>query len=731
MSLASSIGLASGLNYDDLISKLVQANSRPIGLLQNQQNLIKNRQQSLQGINQALVKLQDAISSLNDEKDFTRRTANIGNGDLATIAATSDAPEGSFSLKVLQLAREHRVASQGVATQDATPIASGAGVFTYQIGSGTVKSISVSATTTLAQLRDAINSASSSTGVRASIVNDGTATNPFRLTLTASQGGAANQIKILANDTSLNFATKSIEAAAAAATNAFNGTVTSSGTYTGTGTKNVVVKVTTGGAVGTAKFKVSTDGGLTFGADNQFTTSASAQDISGGLGVNIAFGAGTTNFTAGDTFTIDAFDPTLQTGQDALIEIDGVQISRSSNTFSDAIDGVTITAKKVDAAATTVSIQNDNQNVNGLVLAFTQAYNSLLDTIEKVSSYDQKANKRGPLFGDSGVRLIRSSLSTIATGGVEGLSSGNTLGAIGIAVGSTGRLTVDTAKLSKALSDDFGTIKQIFSVLGRSTSTGFSFDSLTEATAPGTYAVNISTVAQRAKVTSAQAVAPAGITADETLIFTANGKTKTIVIGAGSTAASTASRLADFFETEGLGLKASTVDGKLLIESEEYGSAQKFTVVSDKDGAINTQLGIGTVTQSVAGVDVAGTIGGLAASGTGRSLLGAIGGRTEGLKLTVTAESPVTGNITVSRGIADRIGFSLKQITNSTDGLVKGKIDAYDRSIKELDDRIEGLSARLDRQTQLLRTQFNGLETKLNTLQSQGNFLLSQLGIKK
>lgn len=95
---------------------------------------------------------------------------------------------------------------------------------------------------------------------------------------------------------------------------AYTGTVTSSGTYTGVYSKNYVVQITTGGAVGVAQYKVSEDGGLTWGPDNAFTTSTTPTAVYDRAnsreahpnqeGAQVAFtNSGT--LTAGDQFTFD------------------------------------------------------------------------------------------------------------------------------------------------------------------------------------------------------------------------------------------------------------------------------------------------------------------------------------------------------------------------------------------------------------------------------------------
>lgn len=87
---------------------------------------------------------------------------------------------------------------------------------------------------------------------------------------------------------------------------AYTGTVASSGAYTGASGKSYMVEVTTGGAVGVALFRVSEDGGVTWGPDDAFTTATSPTAIYqfADLGVQIAFSDSGT-LTAGDRFSID------------------------------------------------------------------------------------------------------------------------------------------------------------------------------------------------------------------------------------------------------------------------------------------------------------------------------------------------------------------------------------------------------------------------------------------
>lgn len=129
------------------------------------------------------------------------------------------------------------------------------------------------------------------------------------------------QVKSLANamsgDRYLFSGSKNVEpfsAAAHAATiaspmqaggNAFNGQVNSGGTYTGSDNKTYVIKIITGGALGTAQYVVSDDGGKE-GTWSSVQTDLSAP-VNIGNGINVTFiDNGTTQLAAGDIFSVDA-----------------------------------------------------------------------------------------------------------------------------------------------------------------------------------------------------------------------------------------------------------------------------------------------------------------------------------------------------------------------------------------------------------------------------------------
>ncbi len=271
MGLASSVGIISGINYADLASQLAELEARPIFLLQSQQAKLESVSAELSTLSIQLSGLQSAANSLSSLSNFNTNTVSVtqttAGVDLLSATVDSTAVPGTSQIQVNQLAQSHSVASQGFVDDDTTAVASAAGTFKFKVGTtGAVTSVTVTTSTTLVQLRDAINTADGS--VNASIINDGSGSNPYRLVLTGKDSGSTNTVSITSNPTTLDFTNKKIEDAFAKKTNSYAGTVSSnsSGSYTGTTNKTYLIEIVTGGTPegGSAEYKYSIDGGITF-----------------------------------------------------------------------------------------------------------------------------------------------------------------------------------------------------------------------------------------------------------------------------------------------------------------------------------------------------------------------------------------------------------------------------------------------------------------------------------
>lgn len=745
-------GLVSGLNTDEIIAQLVNLQRRPIQLLQQNQATFETRLSALLDVNIKLSGLQNAASSLNTADNFNTKSVSVSkasNGDtIVSATASSAAVTGSHTVKVSQLAQAHKIASQGFADQNTSPILdSGSfpsgGNFSFKVGAaGAVTNIAITTTTTLQDLRDAINTANA--GVTASILNDGTATNPHRLILNSTSTGASQQITISTNVTTLNFTTNQIEAAAVGTTNSgsYTGTVTSSGTYTGTANKTFLLEIITGGTVPNARYKVSTDGGLTF--DNNggagYTLSASAAAIGNNTeGVNIAFSDNGSSLTVGDRFSVDVFHPTLQKAQDAVVTVDNLTLVKPTNTLSDAIQGVTLTLVKADVATTVnLTVSSDTTSAKQKIDAFVSAYNDVITFLNDQQSFDPDLGEVNPLLGDFTIRSIQRTVQNVITGAVPGLKSGKlNLAHIGITSNSTtGLLSVDDAKLSSELSTNPTDVLKLFIGTGTPSHSAITFVSKTDKTQVGTYAVNLTTAPQRASFTSATQLQASGLGANEllTFTFTANAThtsptvtSFTVSLSQNDTINTVVNTLNSSFATKGVALEASQSNGQLSITSKDYGADLKFTVVSDR-AADTTSTGIGTTVLTRLGVNAAGSINGHTATGKGNTLTGLSGSPEQGLVLeTTTTSTGSFGTITVSSGAADRLAQTLTGFLDTSTGVLKARQDSLQQQIDDLTTEIERKELRLLAEEERLRARFTSLEVLLGQFQAQSQFLTNQL----
>jgi flagellar hook-associated protein 2 len=763
MGVASSLGLISGINYEELVSKLIQLDKKPITLLQNRKLDIQTKMGALDSLRVKLASLKSAAAALNHESMFNTRSVEVTSGGSdahVTATATNTAAVGSYTVYVDQLARAHKIASQGWADENSTAILDSGlypsgGTFSFRTGdSGAFTNIQITTSTTLQELKNLINSAGA--GVTATILNDGTDTNPFRLVLTSDTTGASNDVQITTHATQLNFTTKLIEDATTDTTNSgtYTGTVTSNSSeyYTGTANKTYIIETITAGSVGVAgdaRYQYSTDGGITWN-DNGGSgfifytaglTTIGSTDGTNGTGntenVKVQFTDSGT-MSAGDTFRVDVFNPTLTQAQDAVIRVDTLTLRKDRNTIDDVIDGVTLQLIKANTSvANTVTVaQEDMSLTQSDIESFVSAYNTVMKDLYTAFSYDPDNPTKSPLRGDYTVRGIQASLKNTVLNTIPHLTGSYTsLYQIGISVDNSGFLSINEYELSRALNADPLAVMKIFTDYGTPTDSSIQYMSKTGDTAAGKYSVYIHTPPAQATYESSQVVGGGGIVEDETLTFTYTEEATEVVptvtaftvnLSSGDTINTIVSKLNSKFRTEEVGLTATNTGGRLKITSADFGSDVKFTVISDKAPA--DQTGIGTAMVIKTGTDVVGTINGHTAYGKGKHLTGANGFEEEGLKIsTITTTAGGKGYIYLSSGVAARLSTQLDALVNDDKGTIAYRNNTYQDIIDDIDDQIEIKETRLDNLEVSLRKQFANLEVVLSSLQAQMDYLSTQL----
>ena len=144
--------------------------------------------------------------------------------------------------------------------------------------------------------------------------------------------------------------------------------------------------------------------------------------------------------------------PTVQVGQDAIINAAGIDYTSSSNAFSNLITGVTINVHAASTGSSQVNLSTAI-NTSGLLSAMqaiVTGYNSLLTTVQDSIKYDPDVTKRGGLANDWVAQSFLSQLRQLTTTSIAG--SGTTpvtLADIGVKTNLDGSLTIDTAAVDR------------------------------------------------------------------------------------------------------------------------------------------------------------------------------------------------------------------------------------------------------------------------------------------
>lgn len=148
----------------------------------------------------------------------------------------------------------------------------------------------------------------------------------------------------------------------------------------------------------------------------------------------------------------------------ASIQVDGQVITRSSNTISDAIDGITLTLKGADTGVNkTLTVALDEASVKESVNAFIAAYNELQATFKQVTFFDPATKQTGVLIGDSTVRNVNSLIFQQISKAVPAVTSGfDSLSAIGIKSNAEGVYSLDSAVFDAAVASNFDDIGTVF-----------------------------------------------------------------------------------------------------------------------------------------------------------------------------------------------------------------------------------------------------------------------------
>ncbi|HGW6106180.1 TPA: flagellar filament capping protein FliD [Citrobacter werkmanii] len=198
---------------------------------------------------------------------------------------------------------------------------------------------------------------------------------------------------------------------------------------------------------------VKTDGTTTIMLTSDTTGAQSAFSVSvtGNTSFSDEIAASKNNVT-------DAQDAEIHLGSQT-----GPKITSSSNTFDDVIPGVTMTFSEVSdpedpSDLTTFTIAEDSSGSQEKVQTFVDAYNTLIDTIDSLTSYGDDDTAAGVFAGDAGMQSLANQMDDIAHASYGGVSIVD----YGITLDSDGHLQIDSTQFSEEMEENPDGLTSIF-----------------------------------------------------------------------------------------------------------------------------------------------------------------------------------------------------------------------------------------------------------------------------
>ena len=308
-------------------------------------------------------------------------------------------------------------------------------------------------------------------------------------------------------------------------------------------------------------------------------------------------GGGTLDFGTVD-ITTEGYGMESTAGQDVKVVIDGVAVTRSSNSIDDVISGVTLDIARVDTSdfsTVNITISRDTDSIKGKVNEFTDSYNEIMENVNQHFAYNEETKKAGVLSGESTLRTIKSIIQNTISNAIPLLpADSNSLPLIGITSDKYGKLSVKDSTFLTKINSDFNAVKRLFVAEGTTTNSEITYVSHTKNTVGGEFAVTINTVASQATETGTQVLTNgigAGLTDTLTITDTSSGRVATISLDGDAESGNSIDNIVNTINSE-LGTDRTQVLAGLNAQTQITGGAP--ITATTKFNEIDTTGGPGT-----------------------------------------------------------------------------------------------------------------------------------------
>ncbi len=324
-------GLSSGIDFESMISQLVEAEKFQVRKLTSWKEEWQQKTDLLKELNTKLSSVTTASETLKSYSSFYSRLADTSVSTVADIAVDSSAVPGAYNLSVAKNSK-HIIASRGFDNSDTELVVAIGDNKTLAFDDGEGNSISVSLNggvsgLTLEEVKTAVDSELSLQGSNATteINFDNSSNEGYRLRIIAGVGGNSGQFSSISDDSDLSFNQSQIQNTVEEIDKEGTATLTAGGTYTGHVNKRLTFEVLSSGTktIGTDSIDLKwydnvegTTGTAVISTESNINTDI-VVDITQGIQLTVNTEDLTKTLNNGDSFAIDVFHPDVQLGQDS------------------------------------------------------------------------------------------------------------------------------------------------------------------------------------------------------------------------------------------------------------------------------------------------------------------------------------------------------------------------------------------------------------------------------
>ena len=472
--IIGALGAGSGVDVKVLAQSLVDVEKMPREEAINTK--IDDQERRIAGYSALMLSLENvktAFQKLNDLNDFNAGTVTNSAPEAVSVVTTSAAVPGRHTIEIQRLAAAQRHAS-GAFASSTVSLNSGSPFSVNLTLDGDVQTSIRVATDTPQGVVDAINDADQ--GVQAQLIDTGDETNPYKIVLSGPIG-ASGVFSYTTDDGAgtPRADTLTFQAATADGTITVGGVsvdVTAGQTATEVAEAVRVALAASDFITGVSGRAITTGSGageltLQWAASDGAEPLLTASDADG-TGATVTAAVDTAFIAGASVAALDLSASVLSTAVDALVVVNGLAVTRSSNAVDDVIPGVYLDLLSTNTGSPAdIRVTRDTAAIKENLQAVVTAYNDAINDIAILTgarSDDPEDIYSGSLKGDSTVRLIKTKLRDMLVG--DSSTPGTTLTAfrdLGLDVDRTGVMSIDETELDSALSDNFDDVMTLFS----------------------------------------------------------------------------------------------------------------------------------------------------------------------------------------------------------------------------------------------------------------------------